>query len=488
MAIFVTPGSEAFFKSGLAKSAFHPDIYGGLPLDYFITGIDMTSRLARLHDVVPKFYQAHDLFLMHYQPHELVVGTLKQANKAAPAWRAFIEGMTKRPEFFEVNQVTRGSFELAAAAAARALSIALGMKVQISPDPRHTYDLEALNSIVRDIEQGRAPQGLEDEVKAAGGPQRYLKLVERWIRDAGKSAAMQLEAVVKELKEYLDAKGEAEAAAMQLAGGRGYALEGLSIWQFCQDPDEFRRRIKLLSTAALALRTFSRVIPTSLSHQQTESLWGGVDGVTKMTQYAQLKEVLPAELALAQMDQTRALFAVKVAQMALSVYRHSSSMKLAIFVDKSGSMAGELSGELGVEGVPKISLAAGLAVALYRKYNSAVYLFDTEIDKVEPKDVVKLLLTIEADGGTNIDPVLEEIVRIGRRDHLYIIISDGITEASEEVMKKLTTSNMAKQTRLIVVPPSGDGYKWVELLRRHGRVVNARDVAGFVAAARQALA
>jgi uncharacterized protein with von Willebrand factor type A (vWA) domain len=201
-----------------------------------------------------------------------------------------------------------------------------------------------------------------------------------------------------------------------------------------------------------------------------------------MQSYEQLHRLLPSELAMSHIS--RALFAAKLAQMALNVYRYAAAVRPVLFVDKSGSMAEELAGS---PGMPKISLAAGLALALYRRMGGIVYLFDTEVDKVEPRDVVRLLLTIEADGGTNIDPVLEEITRIGRRDHIFIIISDGITEASRETLRRFEASGLAKQTRLILVPPGEEAYEWVEVVRRHGRVVKATDVASFVAAARQAV-
>jgi hypothetical protein len=137
--------------------------------------------------------------------------------------------------------------------------------------------------------------------------------------------------------------------------------------------------------------------------------------------------------------------------------------------------------------MPKISLATGLALVLHKKLQGLVYLFDTETDKVDPKSVVKMLLTIQADGGTVIDGVLEEIMSIGRRDYIYIIISDGITEASRETLERFKASGLARQTRVMLIPPSDERYDWVEVVRRHGRVVKAADVAGFVAAARQAL-
>jgi hypothetical protein len=483
--MMLTPNSEAFIRSGLAKSAFRPDVYEGLPVDYYLPGIDTTGRLLRLERVAPKFYQTHDAFIAYYKPYETAYRSLKQSNKAAPAWRKFMETLVRSPNFIELNHITRGSMELAAAAAARTLSIALNTRVQISPDPRHTYDLDALNKIIRDIEEGRAAGGLEREVQAAGGVGEYLKLVARWIREAGQAVAGQLELVAKELREYLDAKGEAEAAAAALAGGHGYSLEGLSVWRFLDNPDEFRRRVRLLSTAALALRLFSRALPASLSHQMSESLWGGVDGITKMQSYMQLREVLPSELALAEVSDV--LFAAKLAQMSLQVYRHTAAVRPVVFIDKSGSMAEELEGGPGQGRMAKISAAAGLALALYRKLRGLVYLFDTEVDQVQPRDVVKTLLTIQADGGTAIDPVLEEVMRLGRRDYIYVIISDGITEA-HEALSRFKASGLARQTRLIVVPPSGERYDWVEVVRRYGRVVKAADVAGFVAAARQALA
>ncbi len=496
---FITPEGEAFFKSGLAKSAFHRLIYGDLPLDFFLPGIDMTNRLTRLHRVAPKFYQAHDLFLAFYQPYEVVFRSLKNSNKAAPAWRAFVEGLIRRPEFLELNQITRGSMELAAAAAARTLAIALNMRVQISADPSHTYDLDVLNQVMKNIEQNNAPE-LEQEIQGAGGVQRYLRLVERWVRETGKSAAAQLPQVQAEIQKYVEARQEAEDAAAILAGGHGYSLNGISIWSFYEKPDEFRRRVRLLAGAALALRRFSNVLPASLSHQASESLWGGVDGVTKMSRYSQLAEVPPSELALSHVS--RALFAVKLVQMSLTVYRRAVAVKYVVFVDKSGSMAEALTGESlgpgdsklreflgGTEriAVPKISLAAGLALALYRRFNAEMYLFDTEVERASPKEVINTLLTIKADGGTNIGAVMEEMMKIDRPDNVYLIVSDGITEADKELTKTFIQKCGAR-TRLILVPPSREDYQWVQMLKKLGNVYYARDVAQFEEAARRIFA
>jgi len=166
-----------------------------------------------------------------------------------------------------------------------------------------------------------------------------------------------------------------------------------------ESPDEFRRRVRLLVGAALALRHFNRVLSASLNLQKTESPWGWFDGVTLMTQYSQLKEVLPSELAFANISP--ALFAAKLDQMTLMVYRRTTTAKYVLFLDKSGSMTGALTGPLGALGhddsklreflgteriaVSKISLAAGLALALYRRFDAEVCRFDTEVEQVSPR-------------------------------------------------------------------------------------------------------
>jgi hypothetical protein len=491
----ILPNSEIYIKSGLAKSAFNGRIYRGMPLDYFIPGIDMTYRLAHLERVAPKFYQSHDAFLAFFTPIEAVAGALKLKNRAAPAWRALIEGLVKRPEFIKVNRLTQGSMALAAAAAARMLiklgGFALG-------DKERTID--EMNQIMKQLEQGNTPPGLENDVGAAGGVQNLLRQLERDVIRWGKAVAASLRDVAEELIRYKKAVQEAESAAFALAGGHGYTLEGLSIWHFYEKPNEFRRHVKVLVGAALAFRHFMRAIPASLERAAVESRWGGIDGVARMTEYSQLREVLPTELAVANIAPV--LFALKLAQMSLNIHKRAATVKPVIFLDKSGSMAEVLTGPPGALGpgesalreflgseriaVPKISLAAGLALALYRKTGGEVYLFDTEVERVSPRDVVGALLRIQADGGTNIGAVMEEVMRIGRPDHIYLIVSDGITDAPKELVNSFI-EKYGPKTKLILVPPSEEGYGWVQALKALGNVAYANDVAEFEEAAKRLL-
>jgi hypothetical protein len=124
---------------------------------------------------------------------------------------------------------------------------------------------------------------------------------------------------------------------------------------------------------------------------------------------------------------------------------------------------------------------------MHRKFGATVYLFDTELTPVKPRDIVNVLLTIEADGGTNVDPVLEEIARLGKGDFVYIIISDGITVASRAALEAFARSGLAKRTKLILIPPSWEEYNWVRLLKQHNNVHYARDVAAFEKAVKTAL-
>jgi uncharacterized protein with von Willebrand factor type A (vWA) domain len=204
----------------------------------------------------------------------------------------------------------------------------------------------------------------------------------------------------------------------------------------------------------------------------------------------QLPDILPNELALTQLgDVGRALLALKIVQKQLMAYQRSASVKPVVFVDKSGSMAEPFNrwSDDSAENPPKVSVAAGLALALHRKLNADIYLFDTEVEHVNPAKVVDVLLKISADGGTDIDPVLSEILRVGKSDYLYVIVSDGITEASEDVLRKFRESGLAKRTKLVLIPPASDHYNWVKELATYGNVHYARDVADFELAVKKSL-
>ncbi len=71
-----------------------------------------------------------------------------------------------------------------------------------------------------------------------------------------------------------------------------------------------------------------------------------------------------------------------------------------------------------------------------------------------------------------------------RLHNVYIIISDGITDAPPELVRQF--ARVARRTKLILVPPFSEHY-WVQGLKRHGNVVYAKDVAQFEEAVKQLL-
>jgi uncharacterized protein with von Willebrand factor type A (vWA) domain len=292
--------------------------------------------------------------------------------------------------------------------------------------------------------------------------------------------------IVREIEEFKELKevGEESINIISGSGGKGFTKEALSVLSFLEKPDEFRKRVKLLSTAVRFFRYFINTMPSSLSHLQQISLVGGINGVTRMISERQLSDILPSELVYSQLgDIGKMLFALKIVQKQLSVYQRSATIKPVLFVDKSGSMADEITPK---SGIPKISVACGLALAMYLKYDADIYFFDTEVEKVDRSKIVDVLLRISADGGTNIDPVLQEILAINKPDYLYVIISDGITEASESVLNEFAKSSVVKNTKLILININPD-YNWVKLLRKYNNVFSVYSVASFDEAVKKVL-
>ena len=463
MSFYVEAGSDIWFKSGLGKSAFTSKIYNNLPLDYYVPGIQASfdyynilqdkEKSTNRRRVVPKFYMFHDSFLMFYQDNEVVYSAIKKKPKRETAWWRLVSEFVKSSEYAKLNRVTAHSQELAALAAAKWLHSIFGRG--------------RVASIA-------ATYGVERALEALAQDQRLAEVA----REAAEEA---LEAVA----EYRELKEAGEEAARLLAGsgGLGYTHEALSILTFLKEPDEFRKRVRLLKLTAVFMKRFLAETPTSLSHQQAVSLFGGVSGVTRMLRESQLRDILASELAILKARNipeslAKTLFAVKLLQKQVMVLERSATVKPVIFVDKSGSMA-----ESFDQGVPKISVAAGLALALYRKFGADVYLFDTEVEKVKPKDVVRTLLTISADGGTRIEEVLEEILRIGKKDRVYIVISDGIDEVGDNVIQRVKSAGLAGRIRFILVPPAWE-RGW---LMKNFRYWYARDIASFTTAVKEVL-
>jgi uncharacterized protein with von Willebrand factor type A (vWA) domain len=487
--------SDAYYKSGLAKSAFHDSVYESLPLEYYLPFITSTQRtffnLGKYH---VKFYQAHDAFLMHYKPYSTVFQSLKKQNKIAPLWRLVVERALKNQKFLDLNKITVGSSELSIVASINFLQNLFrrinidGLQQRYSDvlhpqAPQPQQGAQTLNKFMKGQDTQAQQQSQQTTSQQRQRFAELVKTVDEAVDDAVENALN----LAVEYKESVEGSAE-DAMVLGGAGGSNFVKEALSVIRFLSTPDWFRERVKILRYARQFYVRFLTAVPTSIIHEQIVSVHGGVNGVTRMFSEKQISDILPSELALAQLgDAGKALLALKIAQKQLMVYQRSASVKPVVFVDKSGSMAGSLTNWRGEEIAPKISIASGLALALHKKLDADIYLFDTEIEKVNPARIVDVLLKIRADGGTDIDPVLEEIMRVGKPEYTYIIISDGITEASDDILRRFEESGLAKRVKLILVPPSSYGFNWVEVLKKYGNMMYVHNVAEFDEAVKKSL-
>jgi len=510
---FIVPGSESAFRMGLKKSVFTPAIYKDLPIDYYMPLINSVYESVKIlnrtvggfYKVYPKLYQLHDSGLMFYQDYETVLHSLRKQPQSL--WQKVVSQFVKTEKFFKLNQLTQSSMELSSLAAARFLhefadqvrkelqELADQRKVAAEQDALRKLAQKPLNEILtslmamndQQLQQTLASLGVGNDPKTL---QELANAVATAVLNAAKEAA---ESAMQDVKEFKEAREEAEAAAEMLAGagGHGYSHEALSVLTFLQNPDEFRRRVRLLKTAFDFMKRFLEITPSSLSQQQVVSMVGGISGVDRMLRESQLKDLLPQELAaLASLQDERLKqllkldFLLRLSQKQVMVYQRAATLRPVVFVDKSGSMAEGLYDPRIQVSVPKISVAAGLALALYLKYSADIYLFDTEVEgPVSRSRVVDLLLRIRADGGTRIAEVLQKILEIGKKDYIYIVITDGIDNVSSDVIKQLDAAGLKQNVRFILVPPSWEA-PW---LRNNFKYVYARDVAQFESAAASAL-
>jgi len=480
----------------LKRSAFTDRIYRGLPMDVYFPGISMTEKtlgiLAKRENLVikPKRYQVHDSFLMFYQPIDVVLRSLK--NVANPTlWQRIVSSAVKSEEFTKISKVTVGSQDLAALAGARFIhylvkEVGNYLRYQARNNPQNKA-LHQLVSMPVERVLNMSDQRLRRKLGASGASQQDVQQAMQVLQEILVPATVAaIEATLQDASTYAELKQSGMDAVQMIAGsgGFGFSHDALSIWTFLRDPDEFRRRVRLLRSTIDMFRKFMSVLPTSLQHQQTVSVWGGISGVDRMLRESQLKDVLPSELASLAVEDEKLReilkldFLLRLAQKQVMVYQRSATLKPVIFIDKSGSMAEPMPGT----GIPKISMACGLALAIWMKYRGDVYFFDTELEKASRSRVVQLLLTIRADGGTRIEEALKEVIRRGRKDEVYVIISDGIDIVDDEIIEELKRLGLVKNVRFILVPPSQEA-PWL----KNFRYWYARDVAQFINAVRAVL-
>ncbi|MGK0550140.1 MAG: hypothetical protein ABWU84_11045 [Pyrobaculum sp.] len=382
---------------------------------YFSAAAEEVAKLTMLvARVEPKRYQAMDLFAAFYLPAEVVRAYL---TPVGTPWAELFRQLIAQEEYAAVNRATAGSHDLSVLAAVKILQTLAA-----------------------------------EEAKNAGRTNIDVKdLARRALKNAGRAVG-----------EYARVNAEVKRALLALGGGgAGYALEAVSLTTYLQRPDDVRKRAELLSNAAAFLREVAQMLPAYRGRQAVEGIQGVVAGITTIRDSREAARALPSQLAYLGLGPAgRAYFVALLSTRQLLTYQTYDAARYHVFVDKSGSMGDKLGG------VEKIAAAAGLALALYKTYRGHVYFFDTEVSgPLEEREVVKKLLTVEASGGTNIAPVLRKIVEIGRKEDVYIIISDGITDPPSEDVARFVKTGLAGRVRIVLVPPAQEKWWLRELVK-----------------------
>jgi len=376
-----------------------------------------------------KHYQRHDLFNLFYS---------SQVNftEKGTAWASLLKSLTKQLEFIKVKKYTEGDEELSALMAVRVI-------------------VRVLQEMEKGKQQGNQAQQVVDVVKD------------------------ELRTSYEQVKEYNESKEEMQQLMMMLSGSGGntFSHDSLSLLTFLQRPDDLRRRIKILKDTFTWLRKFSVDLPASFKKSQLSSDQGEVSRIEKLTKETQITHMISSEysyLALPS-DLARVLFALRYVNRELLVYRGSASPKVSLYIDKSGSMSNLL------EGVPKISLAAGLGLATLKKFeDTRVFTFDTEVTEVDRRKMVQTLLTIAADGGTNTSLVLQKVKEVDDGKSIHVIISDGVDEVGENVIRSIPDE---LRKRIVFILIETNAPQWLKNFRYYP----AKTVAEFQQAVTKSL-
>jgi uncharacterized protein with von Willebrand factor type A (vWA) domain len=371
-----------------------------------------------------KHYQRHDLFNLFYSPQVSF-----NKNKGT-AWSSLLKNLSKQLEFVKVKKYTESDEELSALMTVRVM-------------------IRILQEMEKQQGQGQKQQGQQGQ----GNQQQIVDAVKN-----------ELSKDYQQIQEYKEGKEEMQQLMMMLGnGGSGFSNDSLSLLKYLQSPDNLRQRIKILKDTFMMLRKFSAELPASFRKSQLSSDQGEISRIEKLVKETQITHMISGEysyLALARNnDLAKLLFSMRYVNKELLVYRGSASPRVSLYIDKSGSMSEHL------EGVPKISLAAGLGLAMLKKFDDTkLFAFDTEVTEVDKNKIVQTLLAIEADGGTNIAEVLQKIKEFDDRRTIHIIISDGIDEVSESVINSIPAE---LRRRIVFILIEANAPQWLENFRYH---------------------
>jgi len=368
-----------------------------------------------------KHYQRHDLFNLFYSKPSF--------NSKNTAWSSLLKSLSKQLEFIKVKKYTEGDEELSALMTARTM-------------------IKILQEMEKQQGQGQKQQGQQGQEQI----QQIVNAVKNELRTS-----------YQKIQEYKEGREEMQQLMMMMggSGGNAFSNDALSLLKYLQSPDNLRQRIKILKDTFTWLRIFNTELPASFKKTQLSSDQGEISSIAKLMKEAQITHMISSEYSYLALNNNlaRLLFSLRFVSKELLVYKGSSAPRVSLYIDKSGSM----SESEHLEGIPKISLAAGLGLAMLKKFDDTkVFMFDTEVAEVDRNKIVQALLTIAADGGTNIAEVLQKIKEIDDRKTIHIVISDGVDEVDESVINSIPTE---LRRRIVFILIETNVPQWLENFR-----------------------
>jgi len=425
------------------KSAFKPEIFNPLTPDYYQPYVSTLAHLLHSRRIGLPNYMMMDTFLSFYKPFNTVVDCLREPKTL---WQKVIADLVSSKDFPKVNSITANSVELSIAAAFNFLSRMFQntrINAKLADSLSYINDPRQHDELRKHLGQEVLPYSLTMALNAA---EFFMKHADEYSRY-----------LFNEIQRLSEEQQALNGLLAQLPGGQGFTHEALSVLHYLQSPDDFRRKVKLLNDLLKSFKFYTASVSTAMQREVIESTYGGVSGVTVLRDLKQIQDLAVQELAL-----PSSLMALRILSQQATVKQRAVSIQPVVFVDKSGSMAEKLS---FYEETAKISAASGLALALYRKLNADIYLFDVEVHKVAPRDIIKTLLTIQADSGTRIEEVLNTIKTLPT-SRQYVVISDGIDEVSEDLAAAVAKTH---KVTFCILPPS-----WKPNWLRHFKTVEVK--------------
>lgn len=352
---------------------------------------------------------AFDALTLHYKYWTSIVFN----PNAKTAWRTILEKYYGSDEYKQLNNAVHGNELLAKYATVNFIRSLI----------------KSLNELSSATSTNRF-KSIEDLVRAIDSQ----KLTPR-------EAAASIELIVR------NAINEAKETLSDIQVAVSFSHFGAPVAALLDEPDKFRQiaRNRIVVHLVRFLNKLRSDAPGA-RFTKIPSLVSGVPlGIKRIQRWSELSRTIPTEYV------DNDILAYKVASRSIRVTEQYAGIpNYVVYLDKSGSMAGGIEyceSHTICENVPKISFAAASALALaftLRRHGAklTLKLFDVDVHEEETDfmKIIDTLLKIKADSGTSITKVIEDAMK--HRDEKIVVVTDGIDEVNEEVVKKAKATGL----------------------------------------------